>query len=514
VEFGPQRVPFQPIPAWASYQANSILGAHIGTMDYMLSPQEIRTPHGGMRSYDKNEDIWRDLIERRVDAGTEIVLKGFHVLDWFPPAPGLYHTRDAADVRSEAFDHLHRGSLNAPISRDQASLVGKNKRSSDYTAVFTPEGKFSMLQGGVGCVRLKPVQMFGGPHWLITASSDGVAHTGLPLALPRKLYAALLDPLRLRGAARASITGELEYIQAPFSRLFDATRMVRRLLLRVTGLEFCEPVPVTLETSVAVSFVSDYQGSPKIYVTYVTFRPDVKGFFEEAVSWMKTEYVEGEYHGRIITDFDQTQTVFPEARLALAKVMDRLISRGELRETIELMHATGSVDSYFDEVARRELLPGKTLEHRTKIFISYAHAAENSTGWVSRIRTHLEGVVRSSEFEIWDDSRIDAGERWRDEIEKAINQTRVAVLVLTGDFLASKFIREAELPLLLEAADAAMATILCVYASAVHLSGNAERLSRYQFVNSPERPLQALSGDAQESLYAQLAKRVAEVLTA
>src|SRR5262249_14218349 len=160
----------------------------------------------------------------------------------------------------------------------------------------------------------------------------------------------------------------------------------------------------------------------------------------------------------------------PEARLALSSVMDRLVSRGNLRESIELMHASASVDSYYDEVARRGLLPGKSQNHRTKLFISYAHAPERETGWVGRIRTHLEGLAPSSDIEIWDDSKIEPGQKWRKPIELAISLTRVAVLVLTADFLASKFIREAELPPLLEAADAEGATILCLYGSDVHLS--------------------------------------------
>lgn len=284
--------------------------------------------------------------------------------------------------------------------------------------------------------------------------------------------------------------------------------MVPRLYLRVTDLTPHELIPANLETSVAVSFVSDYQGLAKVYATYVTFQPNVEGSFQNAVSWMKREYVEGEYRGRIITDFDQTRTIFPEARLALSSVMDRLISRGNLKESIELMHASASVDSYYDEIARRGLLSRKGRDRRTKVFISYAHVAERETGWVGRIRTHLEGLIPSSDVEIWDDSKIEPGQKWQKQIEEAINRTRIAVLVLTADFLASKFIREAELPPLLEAADAEGAIILCVYGSEVHLSGVAERLLQYQFVNEPQKPLQILSRPEQESIYKKLTQAV------
>jgi len=129
-----------------------------------------------------------------------------------------------------------------------------------------------------------------------------------------------------------------------------------------------------------------------------------------------------------------------------------------------------------------------------------------------RIRTHLDGLVHSSDFEVWDDTKIDPGQKWRKEIEIAINQTRIAILVITADFLASKFIRDAELPLLLEAADSEGATILCVYGSDVHLSGIGERLRQYQFVNNFDHPLQSLSKSSRETVYKQLTRMVEKSL--
>ena len=130
---------------------------------------------------------------------------------------------------------------------------------------------------------------------------------------------------------------------------------------------------------------------------------------------------------------------------------------------------------------------------------------ERETAWVSRIRTHLKGLAHASDVEVWDDTRIEPGQRWKEEISEAVRRTKIAVLVLTADFLASKFVREAELPLLLETAEAEGAKILCVYGSDCHLSGVAQRLENYQFVNPREQPLQKLSAPQREEVYAKLA---------
>ncbi|KPJ49487.1 MAG: hypothetical protein AMJ38_03260, partial [Dehalococcoidia bacterium DG_22] len=423
-----------------------MLGAHFGTTDYLLRPQDAARSRVAPRPYKQNESLWKDVMEQRVTAGIEICLERFLILDWFPRAPGLYYTPDAKWAREEAYQHLHDKVWDSPI-RDHAARAGAPRRRLDFTVVFTPTGKSSMLQGGVGCIRLKPIRLLNEPHWLMTATSDGVVHCGFPVAIPRAIYGPLVQELQTKGAVCSTVRGELEFVPDPFSRLFDPAVMVPRLYLRATELQPVEPTGAVPEASVAVSFVSEFEGHPKVYASYVTFRPDREGSFDDAVGWMKRDYVEGEYHGRIITDFDQTRTIFPEARLALSRVMDRTISRGALAESIELMHAAASADSYFEEVDLRALLPGSERRQRTKIFISYAHAAEKETGWVSRIRTHLEGLVKSSDFEIWDDSRIEPGQKWKNEIEWAIDKTGVAILVLTADFLASSFIREAELPL-------------------------------------------------------------------
>lgn len=499
------------IPDWG-LNGDSILRAHLGTIEYRQTPLSAAESEN-VTTYRTNEEVWRDIIGETIVVGQKVKLEGFDVLDWFPRAPGLYHTPDAARERENAFHFLHPKRMEGP-PRDHADRVSMPDSIRDFTTVYTTEGKASMLAGGIGCVRLRPIKIADKYLWLKTATSDGVVHSGVPIALPQTIYNEIYGRMRELGAVRATISGELDFVADPISRLFDAYERVPRVYLRVTDLQPCETPPNRpLSASVAVSFVSECSGPPRIYATYVNFEPNRPESFVDAVTWMKEEYVERLYDGRIITDFDQTKIIFKEAQLALSKVLDRQISRSALDEVIKLMHATGSVDAYFKAADMKELMLASRNLPRTKIFISYAHAPEEETNWVSQIRMHLSGLTHDLPVEIWDDTRIASGQRWKDEIDKAIREAKIAILVLTADFLASKFIRESELPLLLEAARSEGAHILCVYGSAVHLSGISASLKDYQFVNPPKRPLQALSPAGREAVFVDLVAAVERIIT-
>jgi len=81
------------------------------------------------------------------------------------------------------------------------------------------------------------------------------------------------------------------------------------------------------------------------------------------------------------------------------------------------------------------------------IFISYSHKDEE---WKSRLVTHL-GVLQQQDYlDIWVDTRIEGGADWLQEIKEAIDVTSIAVLLISADFLNSKFITEKEIPMLLQ----------------------------------------------------------------
>lgn len=145
---------------------------------------------------------------------------------------------------------------------------------------------------------------------------------------------------------------------------------------------------------------------------------------------------------------------------------------------------------------------------RKGVFISYSHA---DAEWLERLQKHLKPLQRDG-VEVWDDTRLKAGEQWRDEIRDALAAAKVAILLISADFLASDFIVTNELPPLLKAAEEDGATIIPVIVSPCRFTRMAS-LSRFQAVNDPAKPLVQMRRAGRETVLDQVARAVEDALS-
>jgi len=116
---------------------------------------------------------------------------------------------------------------------------------------------------------------------------------------------------------------------------------------------------------------------------------------------------------------------------------------------------------------------------RDLVFVSYSHA---DAEWVQRLEVLLKPVVRARRLQVWADSHIRAGNDWYRDLTAAIERTRVGLLLVSGDFLASDFIMDEELPALI-ARGVPLAPVLvgdCLW-NQVH------ELARVQWLHDPGR---------------------------
>ena len=143
-------------------------------------------------------------------------------------------------------------------------------------------------------------------------------------------------------------------------------------------------------------------------------------------------------------------------------------------------------------------------QRRTQVFISYSH---HDAQWLERVKVHLKPLVRESTIEVWDDTQITPGASWAAEIQSGLDKAKVAILLVSADFMASDFIASEELPALLRAAEEGGAIIIPVILSASSFP-RTEELARFQAINDPSKPMLGMTVVEQEDVLDRLAEQV------
>ena len=145
---------------------------------------------------------------------------------------------------------------------------------------------------------------------------------------------------------------------------------------------------------------------------------------------------------------------------------------------------------------------------RTSAFISYSHV---DSEYLDRLLVHLRPAQVSGNLEVWVDTQLRPGDRWQEEIRKALERANVAVLMVSADFLASEFIVKNELPPLLRQAELRGTRILPVILKPCRFTRDPN-LSTFQAVNDPSRPLVSLPDAEREVIYDSVAREVERLI--
>ena len=115
------------------------------------------------------------------------------------------------------------------------------------------------------------------------------------------------------------------------------------------------------------------------------------------------------------------------------------------------------------------------------VFVSYAHADE---GWRKELGKHLSVLERQGLIDTWHDRMIGAGAEWEGAIDSHLNEARVILLLISADFIHSKYCYDIEMTRALERHQDRTALVVPIMIRAVSLQG------------TPFAALQALPKDA------------------
>jgi serine/threonine protein kinase len=143
--------------------------------------------------------------------------------------------------------------------------------------------------------------------------------------------------------------------------------------------------------------------------------------------------------------------------------------------------------------------------NREQIFISYAH---EDARWRDEFLGMLAPAHERGLIGVWSDGAIPAGEDWSQNIGRALERARVGLLLVTPNFLQSKFITRVELKNLLNAATKGGVSIRWVPVSASLYQ--ITELASIQACCPPDRPLDELSEPEQKAAIQKICLQIVE----
>ena len=142
------------------------------------------------------------------------------------------------------------------------------------------------------------------------------------------------------------------------------------------------------------------------------------------------------------------------------------------------------------------------------VFISYSH---DDGEWLDRVRKSLKLLERKGLVDLWDDSAIKPGQKWREEIDKALGKSKVAVLLVSQNFAASDFILDEELPYILESAKRQSVLLLWIAVSSAPYDDIG--VGEFQALNNPSEPLDSLDSGACNRELTRIYEKIKEAVT-
>jgi len=157
------------------------------------------------------------------------------------------------------------------------------------------------------------------------------------------------------------------------------------------------------------------------------------------------------------------------------------------------------------ETRRRPITTPTAPDERNEIFISYSH---KDYRWRDALLTALKPLEREGVIpKAWSDRDIRASENWRLSIQQALARAKVAILLISPDFLASDFIADEELNFICEAHTRGELHIGAIAVSSSNFK-YSPCLEPIQMLNDPGQPLDLLSKARRNRQWADISSKI------
>ena len=311
-------MPGEPVTSSSMDETPAVIGDFLGSSitagDYLHTRAWVHGDRFGVAEagscvYSAEEQFWLDAFNSQSLFETKrILLQDFIVMDWIPRSPGRYHSDTGRMARSNAAAHV----LGATTIEDR----GGN------SILFDPHGKSAMIAGGLGCLRLAMKTMGGAEVKFLSASSTGMAHAGIVVAVQANDYASIGGLIAEHGGIRCSLAGELRFLNTDKYLPVGATVGIPRIYVLVDDIDGLSPNLPQLDATPAIVFSTEDPDFFGNFFAYTHIDPGDGAALPKCVEWMETNYIHDRYNGRVLTDFDETVPRFATTACALRDVLD------------------------------------------------------------------------------------------------------------------------------------------------------------------------------------------------
>ena len=157
---------------------------------------------------------------------------------------------------------------------------------------------------------------------------------------------------------------------------------------------------------------------------------------------------------------------------------------------------------YFKNV---DMMPFKAKQLR--LLISFAPV---DRALKDKLVQHLTMFARLAGVDLWSADRVAAGQEWRREIADALGRADVALLLISAEFLASEFLQDVELPILVERRRNAGLKVIPVLLRSCHWEV-VPWLANLSMLPKDGRAVASLKGDQLDQAMADVSAEIARL---
>ena len=229
------------------------------------------------KEYTTNQDFWQDILGGLHFQGMRVQLNGFHLSEWIPSTPGRYFAGNTN------LDYVKSYVEAGAIYSDYILTDVYN----DQDGILLPYEKVAhVMLYGIGSLRLRAKVIDDQRMYFLGASSTGISHQGIPIALLEENYKKIIGTIKLNGGVFSNIVGTLQLLPMSMSPIQFPNKVPRYCIF----LDDVDAIKPSSSKDLLITIACMYSGDRKSQKswTFCSFNPDSgENNIHAAVDWLR-----------------------------------------------------------------------------------------------------------------------------------------------------------------------------------------------------------------------------------